>query len=85
MALLEISDLRSGYGAIEVLKGISLKVETGEIVTFPLVSAITGSEGASRKGSQPSGRKAPSSAPTPRNAPNAARSTTTITPILRTA
>jgi len=33
MALLEITDLRSGYGAIEVLKGISLKVEAGEIVT----------------------------------------------------
>ena len=33
MALLEISELRSGYGAFEVLKGISLKVEAGEIVT----------------------------------------------------
>ncbi|MSR52659.1 MAG: ABC transporter ATP-binding protein [Gemmataceae bacterium] len=33
MALLEITDLRSGYGAIEVLKGLSLKVEAGEIVT----------------------------------------------------
>ena len=33
MALLEIADLHSGYGAIEVLKGISLNVEAGEIVT----------------------------------------------------
>ncbi len=33
MALLEITDLRSGYGGIEVLKGLSLKVEAGEIVT----------------------------------------------------
>ncbi len=30
--MLEISDLRAGYGAIEVLRGISLKVGAGEIV-----------------------------------------------------
>src|SRR5215213_11034 len=32
-ALLEVSDLHSGYGPIEVLKGISLAVDEGEIVT----------------------------------------------------
>ena len=32
-ALLEVSNLRSGYGPIEVLKGISLAVNAGEIVT----------------------------------------------------
>ena len=33
MALLEVKDLHAGYGPIEVLKGISLTVEPGEIVT----------------------------------------------------
>jgi branched-chain amino acid transport system ATP-binding protein len=33
MALLEVKELRAGYGPIEVLKGIDLKVEPGEIVT----------------------------------------------------
>ena len=32
-ALLEVTDLRAGYGPIEVLKGISLAVNEGEIVT----------------------------------------------------
>jgi branched-chain amino acid transport system ATP-binding protein len=32
-ALLEVKDLRAGYGVIEVLKGISLSVNQGEIVT----------------------------------------------------
>src|SRR5215213_1152475 len=32
-ALLEVSDLHSGYGPIEVLKGIDLAVNEGEIVT----------------------------------------------------
>jgi branched-chain amino acid transport system ATP-binding protein len=32
--MLEVSDLRAGYGAIEALKGISLRVEQGEIVTL---------------------------------------------------
>ena len=31
--LLEVRDLRAGYGPIEVLKGISLEVNSGEIVT----------------------------------------------------
>jgi branched-chain amino acid transport system ATP-binding protein len=34
MALLELRDLRAKYGAIEALKGISLTVEAGEIVTL---------------------------------------------------
>jgi branched-chain amino acid transport system ATP-binding protein len=32
-ALLEVKELRAGYGVIEVLKGISLSVNQGEIVT----------------------------------------------------
>jgi branched-chain amino acid transport system ATP-binding protein len=32
--MLEVRDLRAGYGAIEVLKGISLRVDEGEIVTL---------------------------------------------------
>lgn len=32
--MLEVRDLRSGYGLIEVLQGISLSVETGEIATL---------------------------------------------------
>jgi branched-chain amino acid transport system ATP-binding protein len=38
-ALLEISDLRSGYGDADVLRGIDLKVDAGEIV------AVLGSNG----------------------------------------
>jgi branched-chain amino acid transport system ATP-binding protein len=33
-ALLEVEDLRAGYGPIEVLKGISFVVQPGEIVTI---------------------------------------------------
>jgi branched-chain amino acid transport system ATP-binding protein len=32
-ALLDVKDLRAGYGVIEVLKGISIHVDQGEIVT----------------------------------------------------
>ena len=34
MSLLRIDSLRAGYGPIEVLKGISLEVGVGEIVTI---------------------------------------------------
>ena len=34
MAILDVKDLHSGYGPIEVLKGISLEVNEGEIVTM---------------------------------------------------
>ena len=34
MALLELEDIRTFYGGIEALKGISLQVEEGEIVTL---------------------------------------------------
>jgi branched-chain amino acid transport system ATP-binding protein len=34
MALLELEEVRTGYGQIEVLHGISLKVDEGEIVTL---------------------------------------------------
>jgi branched-chain amino acid transport system ATP-binding protein len=33
-ALLELQDVRAGYGLIEVLKGISVRVDEGEIVTM---------------------------------------------------
>jgi branched-chain amino acid transport system ATP-binding protein len=33
-ALLELREVHAGYGALEVLKGISLRVEEGEIVTL---------------------------------------------------
>jgi branched-chain amino acid transport system ATP-binding protein len=34
MALLEVEDIHTHYGAIEALRGISLKVEEGEVVTM---------------------------------------------------
>nr|MBA3267864.1 ABC transporter ATP-binding protein [Acidimicrobiia bacterium] len=34
MAMLEVSDLHTYYGNIEALKGVSLEVEEGEIVTL---------------------------------------------------
>ena len=42
MALLEVTDIHSFYGNIEALKGISLTVEEGEIVT------LIGSNGAGK-------------------------------------
>jgi branched-chain amino acid transport system ATP-binding protein len=42
MALLEVSDVRTFYGNIEALKGVSLTVEEGEIVT------LIGSNGAGK-------------------------------------
>ena len=42
MALLEVSDLHAHYGAIEALKGISLTVEDGDVVT------LIGSNGAGK-------------------------------------
>jgi branched-chain amino acid transport system ATP-binding protein len=42
MALLEVSDVRARYGAIEALKGVSLTVEEGEVVT------LIGSNGAGK-------------------------------------
>jgi branched-chain amino acid transport system ATP-binding protein len=42
MALLEVSDIHTFYGAIEALKGISLTVEEGEVVT------LIGSNGAGK-------------------------------------
>jgi branched-chain amino acid transport system ATP-binding protein len=42
MALLEISDIHVHYGAIEALKGVSLTVEQGEVVT------LIGSNGAGK-------------------------------------
>ena len=34
MPMLELTDVHTFYGSIEALKGISLKVEEGEIVTL---------------------------------------------------
>ena len=42
MAQLEVSDLHARYGAIEALKGISLTVDAGEVVT------LIGSNGAGK-------------------------------------
>jgi branched-chain amino acid transport system ATP-binding protein len=42
MALLQVSDIRARYGAIEALKGVSLTVEEGEVVT------LIGSNGAGK-------------------------------------
>jgi branched-chain amino acid transport system ATP-binding protein len=42
MPLLEVSDIRARYGSIEALKGISLTVEEGEVVT------LIGSNGAGK-------------------------------------
>ena len=42
MALLEVRDIRTRYGAIEALKGVSLSVDEGEVVT------LIGSNGAGK-------------------------------------
>jgi branched-chain amino acid transport system ATP-binding protein len=42
MALLEVEDIRTHYGSIEALKGVSLTVEDGEVVT------LIGSNGAGK-------------------------------------
>ena len=42
MALLEVSDIHSHYGSIEALKGVSLAVDAGEVVT------LIGSNGAGK-------------------------------------
>jgi branched-chain amino acid transport system ATP-binding protein len=42
MALLEVNDIRTYYGSIEALKGVSLTVEEGEVVT------LIGSNGAGK-------------------------------------
>jgi branched-chain amino acid transport system ATP-binding protein len=34
MALLEVEDLHAGYGRMEILKGVSLRVESGQIVSI---------------------------------------------------
>ena len=42
MSLLEITELRGGYGEVDILNGISLTVDTGEIVT------VAGTNGAGK-------------------------------------
>ncbi|MFZ0043873.1 MAG: ATP-binding cassette domain-containing protein, partial [Solirubrobacteraceae bacterium] len=42
MALLEVDDIHTFYGAIEALRGVSLTVEDGEVVT------LIGSNGAGK-------------------------------------
>ena len=34
MALLEVEDIHAGYGKIEILKGVSLRVEAGQVVSI---------------------------------------------------
>src|SRR5262245_14118482 len=34
MALLEVRDLHTGYGKMEILRGVSLRVETGQVVSI---------------------------------------------------
>jgi branched-chain amino acid transport system ATP-binding protein len=34
MALLEVDGIRAGYGRLEILKGVSLRVETGQVVSI---------------------------------------------------
>ena len=36
MSLLDVRDLRAGYGMVEVLRGLSLKVEDGEAHPSPM-------------------------------------------------
>ncbi|HWC04136.1 MAG TPA: ABC transporter ATP-binding protein [Methylomirabilota bacterium] len=42
MALLDVQDIHAGYGKIEILRGVSLRVETGQVV------AIIGPNGAGK-------------------------------------
>jgi len=41
--MLEVRDLRSGYGAVEILRGVSLEIHAGEIVAVlgSLYPAVT--------------------------------------------
>ena len=34
MALLEVEDIHAGYGTLEILKGVSLRVESGQVVSI---------------------------------------------------
>jgi branched-chain amino acid transport system ATP-binding protein len=34
VALLDVHDLHSGYGKMEILKGVSLRVEAGQVVSI---------------------------------------------------
>ncbi len=34
MALLEVDDIHAGYGKLEILRGVSLRVETGQVVSI---------------------------------------------------
>ena len=59
-AVLELNDVHSYYGNIHALKGISLKVDEGEIVT------LIGANGAGISGSRCNGRlpqRKPASSP----------------------
>ena len=34
MALLDVEDIHAGYGTMEILKGVSLRVEAGQVVSI---------------------------------------------------
>ena len=34
MALLEVEDIHAGYGKLEILRGVSLRVEAGQVVSI---------------------------------------------------
>ena len=34
VALLELQDIHAGYGKLEILKGVSLRVEVGQVVSI---------------------------------------------------
>ena len=72
MALLEVDDIHTHYGAIEALKGVSLTVEEGEVVTLigsngagksTTLRSISGLTPASRGRSCSRGRRSPATRP----------------------
>ena len=88
MTLLEVSDIHTHYGAIEALKGVSLTVDAGEVVTLigsngagksttlrsisGLTPASAGDDHVRRGGHHPHARRTRSSSAASRSRPRAA-------------